>query len=86
MKVNVERSYKILIAAVSTWMAALTLILFPTVGLTTKFYPNRPSFEFELLLLVATAFVAAAYSAYLGIKHIYPEGGKTRKKTDVMDS
>jgi len=80
MKIPLERSYAILIATLAIWVASLTLILIPTIGLTTPVYPPRPSYAYQLTLLVVTAAIASAFSMYLGIKHLFPDGLKIRER------
>ena len=65
-----KQSYVILIAAVSAWLASLTMVLIPTIGVTTPVYPPPPSFGYKLILLILTAGAAAAVSMSLGIQHI----------------
>ena len=65
-----KQNYVILIAAVSAWLASLTMVLIPTIGVTTPVYPPPPSFGYKLILLILTAGAAAAVSMSLGIQHI----------------
>jgi len=65
-----KQSYAILIAAVSAWIASLTMVLIPTIGVTTPVYPPPPSFGYKLILLILTAGAAAAVSMSLGVQHI----------------
>ena len=75
-----ERSYTILIAVVAAWAASLTLVLIPTLGLTTPVYPPPPEYTYELIFLIASTCVAATYSMYLGIKQLFLDGIKLRAK------
>ena len=74
MKISIARSHAILIATLSAWLASLTLVLFPVVRLTTPVYTPTPAYTYKLIGLVITACTASAYSMYLGIKHLFPEG------------
>lgn len=69
------RRYAILIATVSAWLAFLIMVWLPIMGVTAPVSSPRPTYSYELIGLLVTACVAAAYSMYLGIKHLFPEIG-----------
>ena len=69
---KIERCYTILTVLVVLWVASLTLVVFPTLGLTTPVFPPNPIYTYQLMFLVFSAVIAAGYSASLGINHLYP--------------
>ena len=60
--------YHILVAAISAWIAAVMLIMAPTVGLTARVYPPKPNPGYQLLLLILTAGLASISSFVIGVK------------------
>ena len=66
-----KKGYLILVIMVTVWVASLTLILVPTIGTTSVVVPPPPVEQYKLTFLLASACVAAGYSAYLGMRNIF---------------
>jgi len=86
MKMPLEKSQTILVAAISAWLVSLTLILFPTIGLTTPVFPPRPVESYKLLFLVVTTAFASIYSMKMGLNQIFPDGLKIKEKIEAINS
>ena len=84
MKINIEKSHTILIAAISAWVASIILILFPTIGVTTTVFPPKPVESYKLVLLIVTAAIASIYSMKMGLNQIFPDGFKIREKLNSL--
>ena len=67
-----ERKYTALIFLVVMWVASLTLVLVPMIGLTTTVYPPRPIYAYQIAFLVISTIIVAGYSISLGARLLYP--------------
>ena len=84
MNIIIEKSQTILIAAISAWIVSLTLILFPTIGLTTPVFPPKPVESYKLVLIIVSTAIASIYSMKLGLHQVFPDGLKLREKIEAI--
>ena len=86
MKITIEKSQTILLAAISAWIVSLTLILLPTIGLTTPVFPPKPVESYKIVFLIVTSAIASIYSMKLGLHQVFPDGLKIREKIKAINS
>ena len=86
MKITVEKSQTILIAAISAWIVSLTLILFPTIGLTTPVFPPKPVESYKLTFLIVSTAIASIYSMKMGLHQLFPDGLKLNEIIKAITS
>ncbi len=86
MKINIEKSHIILIAAILAWVASIILVCFPTIGVTTTVFPPKPVESYKLVLLIVTAAIASIYSMKMGLNQIFQDGFKIREKVNSETS
>jgi hypothetical protein len=65
-----RKRYTVLTMASAFWLAALTLVISPTIGLTNVVYPMTPSQHTTLYFFAISSIVFSAYLAYLGATKI----------------
>jgi len=61
-----RKRYTALTMASALWLAALTLVISPTIGLTNVVYPMTPSQHTTLTFFGISSIALSAYLVYLG--------------------
>ncbi len=70
-----RKRYTALTMASALWLATLTLVISPTIGLTNVVYPMTPSQHTTLYFFGISSVVLSAYLAYLGATKILAREG-----------
>ena len=65
-----RKRYTVLTMASALWLAALALVISPTIGLTNVVYPMTPSQQSTLYFFGISSIAFSAYLAYLGATKI----------------
>lgn len=65
-----KKRYPILLLVISAWIISATLVIFPNLGSPTPTFPPR-DLPYKLDTLIISASIAAIYSMYLGMRHLF---------------
>jgi hypothetical protein len=65
-----RKRYTVLTMASAFWLAALTIVISPTIGLTSVVYPRTPSQHITLYFFGISSIIFSAYLAYLGATQV----------------
>ena len=71
MEITINKEYTILLAFLSVWAVSIILVMFPTLGVTTKVFPPEPIESYKLAFLIVTTTFTFGYSLKLGINKIF---------------
>ena len=71
MEITINKEYTILLAFLSVWAVSIILVMFPTLGVTTKVFPPEPIENYKLAFLIVTTTFTFGYSLKLGINKIF---------------